>query len=302
MSRLPIVLLFVAGGLFSQAPLKMPKADLLWPNGAPGAQGNEEIDQPSLAGYIVPAGRGTGTAVVVCPGGGYRNLAMDHEGDQIAKWLNSLGVSAFVLKYRLGPKYHHPVELGDAQRAIRTVRYKAAEYRVLPGRVGIMGFSAGGHLASTAGTHFDAGNAAAADPIDRIGSRPDFLVLGYPVISFTTPYTHKGSLQNLLGDNPDPKLVESLSNELQVTPGTPPTFLFHTTADATVPVENSVLFYLALRKAGVPAEMHIYEHGPHGVGLAQTDEALSSWPARLADWLRGRGLLNATASFAADAK
>jgi acetyl esterase/lipase len=297
-----MVVLFLAGALSSQTPLKMPKADLLWPNGAPGAQGNEEIDQPSLAGYIVPAGRETGAAVVVCPGGGYRNLAMDHEGDQIAKWLNSLGVSAFVLKYRLGPKYHHPVELGDAQRALRTVRFKAAEYRVSPGRIGIMGFSAGGHLASSAGTHFDAGNAGAADPIDRIGSRPDFLVLGYPVISFTTPYTHKGSLQNLLGDNPDPKLVESLSNELQVTAQTPPTFLFHTTADATVPVENSVLFYLALRKAGVPAEMHIYERGPHGVGLAPTDETLSSWPARLADWLRGRGLLNASANFAAEAK
>jgi acetyl esterase/lipase len=280
----------------------MPKADLLWPNGAPGAQGNEEIDQPSLAGYIVPAGRGTGAAVVVCPGGGYSHLAMDHEGDQIAKWLNSLGVSAFVLKYRLGPKYHHPVELGDAQRALRTVRYKAAEYRVLPDRIGIIGFSAGGHLASTAGTHFDAGNAGAADPIDRVSSRPDFLVLGYPVISFTTPYTHKGSLQNLLGNSPDPKLVESLSNELQVTAATPPTFLFHTTADAAVPVENSVLFYLALRKAGVPAEMHIYERGPHGVGLAPTDEALSSWPARLAGWLRGRGLLNATATFTGEAK
>jgi len=270
----------------------MPKADLLWPNGAPGAQGNEDIDQPSIAPYVVPAGRGTGTAVVVCPGGGYRNLAMDHEGDQIAKWLNSLGVSAFVLKYRLGPKYHHPVELGDAQRAIRTVRAKAAEYRVAADRIGIMGFSAGGHLASTAGTHFDAGDASAADPIDRVSSRPDFLVLGYPVISFTTPYTHKGSLQNLLGDNPDPKLVESLSNELQVTAQTPPTFLFHTTADATVPVENSVLFYLALRKAGVPAEMHIYERGPHGLGLASLDEALSSWPSRLAAWLRVHGLLN----------
>jgi len=270
----------------------MPKADLLWPNGAPGAQGNEDIDQPSIAPYVVPAGRGTGTAVVVCPGGGYRNLAMDHEGDQIAKWLNSLGVSAFVLKYRLGPKYHHPVELGDAQRAIRTVRAKAAEYRVATDRIGIMGFSAGGHLASTAGTHFDAGDASAADPIDRVSSRPDFLVLGYPVISFTTPYTHKGSLQNLLGDNPDPKLVESLSNELQVTAQTPPTFLFHTTADATVPVENSVLFYLALRKAGVPAEMHIYERGPHGLGLASLDEALSSWPSRLAAWLRVHGLLN----------
>src|SRR5437763_432010 len=160
-----LVLLVIAAGIFAQTPPKMPKADLLWPGGAPAAQGNEDADQPSLTPYVVPAGRETGTAVVVCPGGGYRNLAMDHEGDQVARWLNSLGVSAFVLKYRLGPKYHHPVELGDAQRAIRTVRHKAAEYRVSPDRVGIIGFSAGGHLASTAGTHFDAGDTSAADPI-----------------------------------------------------------------------------------------------------------------------------------------
>jgi acetyl esterase/lipase len=183
------------------------------------------------------------------------------------------------------------VELGDAQRAIRTVRSKAAEYRLMPDRIGIMGFSAGGHLASTAGTHFDAGTPGAADPIDRVSSRPDFMVLGYPVISFGE-FTHQGSRRSLLGDNPDPKLVESLSNETQVTPQTPPTFLFHTTNDNAVPVENSVMFYAALHKAGVPAELHIYERGPHGVGLAPTDEALSSWPARLADWLRVHGLLN----------
>jgi acetyl esterase/lipase len=229
--------------------------------------------------------------VIVCPGGGYSGLSMDKEGDQIAKWLNSIGVTAFVLKYRLGPKYHHPVELGDAQRAIRTVRANAVEYRVMPERVGIMGFSAGGHLASTAGTHFDAGEAAAADPIDRISSRPDFLVLCYPVISLME-FAHQGSKRNLLGENPDPKLVENLSNQLQVTAKTPPTFLFHTTTDGTVPVENSVMFYAALRKAGVPAELHIYENGPHGVGLGQTDEALSSWPARLADWMRFHGWLN----------
>jgi len=271
-----------------------PKGELLWPGGAPGAQGGEDIDKPTLAAYPVPAGRGTGTAVIVCPGGGYQGLSMDKEGDQIARWLNSLGVTSFVLKYRLGPKYHHPVELGDAQRAIRTVRSKAAEYRIMPDRIGIMGFSAGGHLASTAGTHFDAGDSGAADPIDKLSSRPDFLVLCYPVISFTN-YPHQGSRRNLLGENADPKLVENLSNEMQVTAQTPPTFLFHTTTDATVPVENSVMFYSALRKAGVPAELHIYERGPHGVGLAQTDEALSSWPARLADWLRVRGLLNSAA-------
>jgi acetyl esterase/lipase len=282
------------GAGLAQPPANLPKADLLWPGGAPESQGIEDIDKPSLAPYLVPAGRGTGTAVIVCPGGAYGHLAMDHEGDQVAKWLNSLGVSAFVLKYRLGPKYHHPVELWDAQRAIRIVRSKAAEYRLSPDRIGIMGFSAGGHLASTAGTHFDAVDPANSDPIDRLSSRPDFLVLCYPVISFGE-FAHQGSRRNLLGDNPDPKLVASLSNETQVTARTPPTFLFHTTNDATVPVENSVMFYVALRKAGVPAELHIYERGPHGVGLAPTDEVLSTWPARLADWLRVRGLLNSAA-------
>ena len=273
----------------AQAPAG-PKPQLLWADGAPGAMGTQDEDKPTITPFLVPAARAVGTAVVVCPGGGYQHLATDHEGDQVARWLNSLGVQAFVLKYRLGPKYHHPIELGDAQRAIRTVRTKAEEYHVQPNRIGIMGFSAGGHLASSAGTHFDTGDAGAADPIDRAGSRPDFLILGYPVISFTAN-VHRGSMRMLLGDNPDPKLVELMSNELQVTAQTPPTFLFHTTADQTVPVENSVMFYMALRKAGVPAEMHIYEQGPHGVGLAPTDAALSSWPERLANWLRVRGLL-----------
>jgi acetyl esterase/lipase len=290
MIRILTCVVCAAGALLAQ-PMTMPKADLLWPNGAPGAQGTEDVDKPTLTPYVVPAGRGTGTAVVVCPGGGYVGLAMDKEGDQIARFLNSLGVTSFVLKYRLGPKYHHPIELGDAQRAIRTVRARAAEYRVLPDRIGIMGFSAGGHLAATAGTHFDAVNANAGDPIDRVSSRPDFLILCYPVISFLN-YVHQGSKRNLLGENPDPKLVESMSNETQVTAQTPPTFLFHTNADTGVPPENSMMFYMALRKAGVPAEIHIYERGPHGVGLAQTDEALATWPGRLADWLRGRGLLN----------
>jgi acetyl esterase/lipase len=216
---------------------------------------------------------------------------MEKEGSDIARWLNSLGVTAFVLKYRLGPKYHHPIELSDAQRAIRIVRSRAADYRINADRVGIMGFSAGGHLASSAGTHFETVNGSATDPIDRASSRPDFMILAYPVISFLN-YTHQGSKNNLLGQNPDPKLVETMSSEMAVTAQTPPTFLFHTNADTGVPPENSVLFYMALRKAGVPAEMHIYERGPHGVGLAPTDEALSTWPQRLAAWLRGRGLLN----------
>jgi acetyl esterase/lipase len=288
-----IALLTLASAMFAQ-PMAPPKPELLWPDGAPGAQGRADADQPALTPFLMPAGRGTGAAVIVCPGGGYQNLSMEKEGTDIARFLNSIGVSAFVLRYRLGPRYHHPIELGDAQRAIRTVRTRAAEYRLMPDRIGIMGFSAGGHLAATAGTHFDSGNASASDAIDRAGSRPDFLILCYPVMSFQN-YVHQGSKRNLLGENPDPKLVENLSNETQVTAQTPPTFLFHTNQDTGVPPENSVLFYMALRKAGVPAELHIYERGPHGVGLAPTDQALSTWPSRLADWLRVRGLLNSAA-------
>jgi acetyl esterase/lipase len=271
------------------AAAQAPKPELLWPNGAPGALGDADADKPTLTPYL--AKTPNGTAVIVCPGGGYRTLSMEKEGSDIARWLNSIGISAFVLKYRLGPTYHHPVELHDAQRAIRTVRSHAAELHVQPDRIGIWGFSAGGHLASTAATHFDAGNASAPDPIDRAGSRPDFAILSYPVISLDSEYVHKGSRTNLLGEPYDPALATELSNDERITARTPPTFLFHTTADATVPVENSVRFYLALRKAGVPAELHIFENGPHGVGLAPTDATLSAWPALLANWLRERGLL-----------
>jgi acetyl esterase/lipase len=264
------------------------KPELLWPNGAPGALGTAPEDQPSLTPF--PAKSPNGTAVIVCPGGSYTHLAMDHEGVQVAKWLNSLGVSAFVLQYRLGPKYHHPAMIHDAQRALRTVRSRAAALHIQPDRIGIMGFSAGGHLASTAATHFDAGDPNAPDPIDRAGSRPDFAILAYPVISFGE-FAHVGSRNNLLGNPADPALVAELSNDQRVTPQTPPTFLFHTTTDSTVPVENSVRFYMALRKAGVPAELHIFENGPHGVGLASTDATLSAWSGLLANWLRDRGLL-----------
>lgn len=278
-------LLLVAAAVCASAA-STPKTEFLWPNGAPGALGDADTDKPSITIYLPDSAKATGTAVVVCPGGGYGALAMDHEGKQVAEWLNGLGIAAFVLKYRLGPRYHHPIEIGDAQMALRTVRSRAREFGVMPDKIGIMGFSAGGHLASTAATHF------AVE--DGVSSRPDFAILCYPVVTFTDEkYMHKGSRRNLLGDSPDPSLVENLSNEKQVTRDTPPTFLFHTDADSGVPPENSVLFYLALRRAGVPAEMHIFEKGRHGVGLAPADPILSQWPVLLANWFRTRGLIPA---------
>lgn len=268
-----------------------PETIRLWPGNAPGAMGTEDKDIPTLTYYAAYGKNTSGAAVIVMPGGGYGALAMNHEGRQVANYLNSFGVSAFVLKYRLGPKYHHPVELGDAQRAIRMLRARAKDFNIQADKIGVWGFSAGGHLASSAGTHFDGGNASAADAIDRMSSRPDYMILGYPVISFTTAYTNKGSLKNLLGDNPDAELVKSLSSELQVTAQTPPTFLFSTSGDTSVPSENSILFYLALHKAGVPAEIHIFEKGPHGVGLGGMDPALEEWPRLLLNWFRTRGIL-----------
>ena len=284
---------------FAQAPPAQPRVDpnaepetfALWPNGAPGALGTADEDKPTLTVFRTTL-RANGTAVIVAPGGGYARLSMNNEGRQVAAWFNAMGVTAFVLKYRLGPKYHHPIELGDAQRAIRLVRARAAEFGISPDRIGMMGFSAGGHLTASAGTMFDAGNPKAADPLDRPSSRPDFLILAYPVISFDPSIAHAGSVRYLLGDQPDPKLREALSAELHVTAQTPPTFLFSTTADTTVPVENTVQFYLALRKAKVPAEMHIFENGAHGGGLWLSDPALSAWPQLLTNWLRGRGLLS----------
>jgi acetyl esterase/lipase len=267
----------------------------LWENGAPGALGTTDDDRPTLTLFPVrpgSAGPVPTTAVIIAPGGSYGRLAANHEGRQVANWFNSLGVTAFVLRYRVGPRYHHPIEMGDAQRAICLVRANAKEFGIRADRVGFMGFSAGGHLASTVATHFDAGNPSASDPIDRMGSRPDFVVLAYPVITMTADYGHKLSATNLLGEHPDPKLAKQMSTELQVTHDTPPTFLFSTNADTTVPAENSVAFYLALRKAGVPAEIHVFENGVHGVGLDAGDPALGEWPTLLRNWLRGRGLVS----------
>ena len=289
MFRILLLAVCTAIPSLSQRSGPPPEVIELWPAGAPLAKGTADEDKPTLAIYLPE--RPIGTAVVVCPGGGYRNLAMDHEGDQIARWYNSLGIAAFVLKYRLGPKYNHPAQISDVQRAIRIVREGAWRYGVRPDRIGVMGFSAGGHLASTAATHFDAGDANAKDPIDRASSRPDYAVLCYPVISLTTEYTHQGSKTNLLGESPDAALAERLSNEKRITPETPPTFLWHTNEDTAVPPENSVLFYLGLRKAGVPAELHIFERGRHGMGLGWTDRVLGQWPDLLANWLYSRGLL-----------
>ena len=231
------------------------------------------------------------TAVIVLPGGGYRALSMNSEGRQVANYLNSMGIAAFVLQYRLGPRYHYPVEIEDAQRAIRIVRSHANEWHIAQNRIGIMGFSAGGHLAATASTRFDSGMPNASDGVDRVSSRPDFSILCYPVISLTEAWTHQGSKLNLLGENPAPELAKTLSMENAVTAQTPPTFIFQTNADTTVPAENSVYYYLALRKAGVPAEMHVFENGPHGVGLAMYDPALSEWPKLLVNWLRVHGFI-----------
>lgn len=277
--------------LADDVPRVGPAPVYLWEGAAPHAKGEAEQDRPSLTIYLPDKEKANGTAIVVCPGGGYGMLAFDHEGSQVARWLNKRGIAGFVLRYRHAPNYGHPVPLQDIQRAIRFVRHHAEQYAVAADRVGIMGFSAGGHLVTSSATHFDTGNPEAEDVVDRQSCRPSFLVAGYPVVTMSDPHTHKGSRKNLLGEKPSQELIDNLSNEKMVTPETPPTFLFHTNADTAVQAENSLNFFLALRKAGVPAELHIYQNGPHGVGLASGDPTLKSWTARLEDWLRVNGLL-----------
>jgi acetyl esterase/lipase len=273
-------------------PLTGQETVEIWPDGAPGAVGDESADRPTLTLFPPDPQPEKCAAVVVCPGGGYGHLAIGHEGREIGEWFNSLGLAAFVLKYRIAPRYGHPAPLDDAQRALRLVRARAQEWGIDPSRLGIIGFSAGGHLASTAATHFDDGEQKATDPVERQSCRPNFAILCYPVVTMTDPSTHRGSRRNLLGDSPDPKLVRWYSNETQVIAQSPPTFLFHTDADQVVPAENSLMYYLALRKAGVPAELHVYETGRHGVGLAASDPVLSTWSGHCEDWLRRRGVLN----------
>jgi acetyl esterase/lipase len=271
-----------------------PSVVPLWAGDAPGSLGSSDADTPTISIFLPARWHYGGAGMVICPGGAYQMLMSSYEGEDIARWLNSFGVAGFVLKYRIAPRYRYPAPLLDAQRAIRYVRYHAAEFGIRPDRIGIIGFSAGGHLASTVITHFQRDNPNASDPVDRVSSRPDFAILAYPIVTLRSPWTHRESLHNLLGPSPDPTLIDELSNELHVSPDTPPTFLFHTGQDDAVPSENSLMFYAALRRAGVPAELHIYAEGPHGVGLANGHgkapriPRLLSWPLRAEEWLKNQ--------------
>ena len=267
------------------ALLIAPQVLRLWPNDAPGSLGRQDQDVPTLT--VFPAEHPCGSAVVICPGGGYAGLA-DHEGGAYAFFLNRMGVTAFVLKYRLGSNgYRYPVELEDVQRAIRMVRSGAKQWKLDPRKIGVMGSSAGGHLASMAVTHYDNGSRRATDPIDRIGCRPDFGILCYAVISMG-PIGHSGSRDNLLGPNPSQALIEETSSELHVSRETPPCFIWHTQDDPVVPVANSEAFATALQKNGVPYELHLYTHGAHGLGLGGSPESdsLLPWTNALVKWLK----------------
>jgi len=265
----------------------------LWKDGAPGAKGTEPKDIPTLTAFLPDPAKASGAAIVVCPGGGYGGLA-DHEGSAYAKWLNANGVAAFVLKYRLGSAgYRHPAMLNDASRALRIVRSRAEEWKIDTKRIGIIGSSAGGHLASTLMTHWDLGQADSADPVERISSRPDLGILCYPVISMGQN-THAGSKKNLLGDNPSPELVTLLSSELQVKSNTPPAFVWHTFEDKGVKIENAISFVQALNRVNVPFELHTYQKGPHGIGLGTRDgdpAKLHPWTTACLHWLRLQGFV-----------
>lgn len=289
MKNLSVLLGLFCATSFAQAQLT--NSFPLWPDGAPGALGNEAKDIPTLTVFLPPPEKATGAAIVICPGGGYGGLA-DHEGSQYARFLNEHGIAGFVLKYRLGSGgYRHPAMLQDAARALRTVRARAGEWKLDPQRIGIMGSSAGGHLASTLVTHFDAGKLDDADPIARVSSRPNLGILCYPVISMGE-HTHQGSKNNLLGMEPSPELVRELSNELHVTKDTPPCFVWHTWEDKGVKLENALSFVGALQAAGVRFDFHVYERGPHGIGLGSREFDPAKWHPWTRDcvfWLKERG-------------
>jgi acetyl esterase/lipase len=295
----------IANAAFSDHPV-IP----LWPEGVPaavrpdapaalGPLGEEKLGEggrisnvsvPTLTVYWPAVDRPNGTAVIVCPGGGYGILSHDREGIQYANWLSHLGVTTFILKNRL-KEYGHPAPLQDVLRAVRLVRSRAAEFKIDPARVGVMGSSAGGHLAASAGTLFDHADGKTGAALDTVSARPDFLILMYPVITMADGVTHNGSRENLLGKNRTPEQVEFFSLENRVTAATPPTLLIHTQEDKSVPIENSIRFFQALTKAGVPAEFYAFEHGSHGMGMKAEFGTASDWPKRAEEWLRHRGLL-----------
>ncbi|MEO7718957.1 MAG: alpha/beta hydrolase [Capsulimonas sp.] len=288
---LSIVGLLIMTNLMTGAQAQTPMR--LWTGDAPGALGKTPDDIPTLTPYLPDADKATGAAMLVLPGGGYSGVVMDHEGKAYAQWLNQHGIAAFVLLYRVGSHgYHDPIELGDASRAIRTIRSRAVEWKVDPHRVGVMGSSAGGHLASSLLTHFDSGDAKSKDPIEQQGSRPDLGVLCYAVITLTKPFAHEGSRDNLLGVGADQAAIERMSSELQVTPQTPPCFVWSTMEDTVVPVENSLMFAQALRKNHVPFDLHVYQRGGHGMGLGDDTPPFAHahpWTADLLYWLGEQG-------------
>ena len=290
------LILGACAGLAFSAPAVIP----LWPEGVPGARdiGAEKVgggytsnvSEPTLTMIGPAVDRPNGTAVIICPGGGYVRMATAREGDQYANWLGTLGVTAFILKYRM-QEYGHPAPLQDVLRAVRTLRSRAAEFGINPARIGVMGSSAGGHLAASAGTLFDHPSGRTGAKLDATSARPDFLMLMYPVITMQDPVAHAGSRKALLGAKPSADALQLMSLEKQVTPATPPTLLIHTQEDKSVPVENSILFYQALTRANVPAEMYLFEHGAHGMGMRDGLGTSSNWPRRAEEWLRDRGLL-----------
>jgi len=304
-TRVPFLLVLLAALLAAPARAEQTTTLDLWPEGVPGLRADAppetehdhrvaNVSHPTLTWYPAPAAMACGTAVIICPGGGYGWLSMENEGSSPAHWLNSLGVSAFVLKYRLA-EYGHPAPLRDVLRAIRLVRARAAGFGVRPDRLGVMGFSAGGHLAACAGTLYDAPEGRTGAALDAVSARPDFLVLLYPVITMRDPFVHAGSRRNLLGPHPTNEEIHHLSADEQVTKDTPPAFLVQTTADGTVPVENSLRFYEALRRAGVTGvEMHLFEQGPHGFGLRPGFVVTAEWPGLCEQWLRLHGWLPPT--------
>ncbi len=308
MSKFPLLAACLAAVTSVQAAQVTREEIPLWPGVAPGSENydGEEVwdsrtvnnawvkntSNPTLTVYFPEEGLRVGTGVVICAGGGYAGLAIGKEGHALAEWFAYRGVVAGVLKYRCGGGPHqHPIPLNDAQRAMRMMRENASQWELKNDRIGIAGFSAGGHLATTAGTRTAMGDPNAEDPIERVSSRADFMVLAYPAVSMRDGVTHAGSKKNLLGENPDDSLVRELSNDMHVNADTAPTFLIHAANDDGVPVENSLLFFQALRKHNVPAELHIYETGGHGFGFHRGTRPVDAWPELLEGWLRGRGLI-----------